>query len=66
MRQVKMAVIGAGVWGENHAMALSTYPLVELALICDLNADRATGLILATAPLGSPDQAGGTRLGSYC
>jgi predicted dehydrogenase len=39
-----MAVIGAGIWGENHAMALSTYPTVELAWICDLNAERAKRL----------------------
>jgi predicted dehydrogenase len=39
-----MAVIGAGIWGENHAMALSTYPIVELAWICDLNAERAKRL----------------------
>jgi len=44
VRQVKMAVIGAGIWGENHAMALSTYPTVELAWICDLNAERAERL----------------------
>jgi predicted dehydrogenase len=41
VQQVKMAVIGAGIWGENHAMALSTYPVVDLACICDLNAERA-------------------------
>ena len=44
MRRVKMAVIGAGIWGENHAMAFSTYPIVELAWICDLNAERARRL----------------------
>ena len=44
MRRVKMAVIGAGIWGENHAMAFSTYPIVELAWICDLNPERARRL----------------------
>lgn len=44
MRRVKMAVIGAGIWGENHAVALATYPLVELLYICDLNPDRARHL----------------------
>jgi predicted dehydrogenase len=39
-----MAVIGAGIWGENHAVALSTYPIVELVYICDLNAERAQRL----------------------
>ena len=44
MRRVKMGVIGAGIWGENHAVALSTYAPVELAWICDLNAERARRL----------------------
>ncbi|MEK6215711.1 MAG: Gfo/Idh/MocA family oxidoreductase, partial [Boseongicola sp.] len=42
--QVKMAVVGAGVWGENHAMAYANYPLVDLVYICDLDADRAKAL----------------------
>jgi predicted dehydrogenase len=44
VRRVKMGVIGAGIWGENHAMALSTYPIVELAYICDLDAAKAKRL----------------------
>ena len=44
MERVRMAVIGAGIWGENHAMALSTYPIVDLACICDLDARRAKAL----------------------
>ncbi len=44
MRRVKMAVIGAGIWGENHAMAFATYPVVELGWICDLDAGRARRL----------------------
>jgi len=44
MNRVKMAVIGAGIWGENHAVALSTHPIVDLVSICDLNADRARTL----------------------
>src|SRR5882724_2020763 len=44
MKRVKMAVIGAGIWGENHAVALSTHPAVELVSICDLNGERARGL----------------------
>jgi predicted dehydrogenase len=44
VKRVKMAVIGAGIWGENHAMAYSTYPIVDLAYICDLNAERARQL----------------------
>jgi len=44
MKRVKMAVIGAGIWGENHAVALSTHPAVELVSICDLNGERAKKL----------------------
>jgi predicted dehydrogenase len=44
VRRVKMAVIGAGIWGENHAMAFATYPVVELGWICDLDAGRARRL----------------------
>ena len=44
MRRVNMAVIGAGIWGENHAVALSTHPIVDLKLICDLDAGRAKAL----------------------
>jgi predicted dehydrogenase len=44
VRRVKMAVIGAGIWGENHATALSTYPVVDLLYICDLNPERARRL----------------------
>lgn len=44
MNRVRMAVIGAGIWGENHAVALSTHPIVDLRLICDLNAERARTL----------------------
>jgi predicted dehydrogenase len=44
MERVRMAVIGAGIWGENHAVALSTYPIVDLVCICDLDARRAKAL----------------------
>ena len=42
--KVKLAVVGAGIWGENHAMAFAHYPLVDLACICDLDAGRAKAL----------------------
>jgi len=51
MKRVKMAVIGAGIWGENHAVALSTHPGVELVSICDLNGERARAL----ADIAHPD-----------
>jgi predicted dehydrogenase len=41
---VKMAVVGAGIWGENHAMAFATYPIVDLVCICDLDGAKAKAL----------------------
>jgi predicted dehydrogenase len=38
---VKAAVIGVGLIGEQHAETFHDYPRSELALVCDLNADRA-------------------------
>ena len=44
MERVKMAVVGAGIWGENHAMAFATYPIVDLVCICDLDGAKAKAL----------------------
>jgi predicted dehydrogenase len=35
----KVAVVGLGIWGKNHALAYADYDRCELALVCD--ADRA-------------------------
>ncbi|WP_084640076.1 Gfo/Idh/MocA family protein [Kaistia adipata] len=43
-RRVKTGIIGAGIWGSNHALALSTHPQCELSLICDLDGARAKAL----------------------
>jgi len=40
-RIVPIAVIGAGIWGNNHALALTTHARARLELICDQDADRA-------------------------
>lgn len=44
MDKIKMAIIGAGVWGENHAAIYHEHPLVELTAICDLNITRAASV----------------------
>ena len=44
MERVKMAVVAAGIWGENHAMAFATYPIVDLVCICDLDGAKAKAL----------------------
>jgi HAD superfamily hydrolase (TIGR01509 family) len=41
IKPVKVAVVGAGIWGANHALALSSYAPAELTVICDLDESRA-------------------------
>jgi predicted dehydrogenase len=40
-RTVPVAIIGAGIWGNNHALALTGHPRTRLDVICDRDADRA-------------------------
>jgi predicted dehydrogenase len=44
MAKKRFALIGAGVFGEMHARAYSSYPGVEFAVVCDLNRDRAKAI----------------------
>jgi hypothetical protein len=39
--RVRVGVIGLGTWGENQALAYSDYHRCELAVVCDLDEDRA-------------------------
>lgn len=41
MDRVGFGVIGAGLFGENHALVYSRYPGVELVAVCDQNEARA-------------------------
>ena len=41
MDRVGFGVIGAGLFGENHALVYSRLPGVELVAVCDQNAERA-------------------------
>src|SRR5262245_303211 len=41
---VKIGIIGAGLWGTNHALALTTYPRSTVLLICDRDEGRARTL----------------------
>ena len=43
-RRVKVGIVGAGIWGGNHALALSTHPPCELTIICDRDEARAKQL----------------------
>jgi predicted dehydrogenase len=40
---VSLAIIGAGIWGTNHALALTTHPRARVALVCDRDEARARG-----------------------
>jgi predicted dehydrogenase len=42
---LRVAVIGAGYWGPNLARNFRSSPLWELAVICDLDRDRAARLV---------------------
>lgn len=53
MNEIKMAIIGAGTWGETHAAIYSEYTAVKLTGVCDI--DRARALRLA-ARYGIPDE----------
>lgn len=39
--EVKVGVVGLGIWGQNHPLVYSDYPRSELAVVCDLDEDRA-------------------------
>jgi len=41
LRKLRVAVIGTGFWGKNHARILSRLPTAELTCICDVNEKNA-------------------------
>lgn len=41
MKTVKMAIIGAGIWGANHARIYKAHPFAEVVAICDMNRAKA-------------------------
>lgn len=41
MEKLKMAIVGAGIWGENHARIYKAHPFVEIVAICDKNLKKA-------------------------
>ena len=43
-RPVKTGIIGAGLWGTNHALALTTHPRAHVVIICDRDEGRARAL----------------------
>ncbi|MDD3036229.1 MAG: Gfo/Idh/MocA family oxidoreductase, partial [Candidatus Saccharimonadaceae bacterium] len=41
---VRMAIVGAGTWGENHARIYQAHPMAEPVAICDQNMAKAQAL----------------------
>ena len=42
--RIKMAIVGAGIWGENHARIYQEHPLAEVNAVCDMNRSKAEAL----------------------
>jgi predicted dehydrogenase len=42
--QLRVGVVGLGIWGRNHAALYSNYPRSELAVVCDTDEGRARSL----------------------
>lgn len=42
--KLKMAVVGAGIWGENHIKIYLSHPFAEVVAVCDQNYDKAKAL----------------------
>jgi len=39
--KLKMAIVGTGIWGENHARIYQSHPFAEVVAICDMDYDKA-------------------------
>lgn len=44
MTTLRMGVIGAGLWGANHARVFTTLPETELVAVCDIDPERAEAM----------------------
>ncbi len=44
MNRLRVAVVGTGFWGKNHARVYKELPETELVAICDLNPERAKNI----------------------
>jgi len=44
VKTVRTGIIGAGIWGTNHALALTTHPGATVAIVCDRDESRARSL----------------------
>lgn len=44
MDKLKMAIVGAGIWGENHARIYKSHPFAEVTAICDMKREKAQAI----------------------
>jgi predicted dehydrogenase len=42
--KLKMAIVGAGIWGENHARIYQAHPFCEVTAVCDQDRHKAEAL----------------------
>ncbi len=42
--KIKTGIVGAGIWGSNHALALTTHDRCDVRMICDRDEQRARAL----------------------
>ena len=42
--KLKMAIVGAGIWGENHAKIYQAHPFADVVAVCDMNYERAKAM----------------------
>jgi predicted dehydrogenase len=42
--KLKMAIVGAGIWGENHAQIYRAHPFCEVVAICDEKKEKARAI----------------------
>jgi predicted dehydrogenase len=49
--KLKMAIVGAGIWGENHAKIYQAHPFCEVVAACDERKEKALAL---AAKMGIP------------
>jgi predicted dehydrogenase len=48
VRRLRVGIVGAGLWGANHARVFHTLPQTELVAVCDASRERAEAMGLAT------------------
>jgi predicted dehydrogenase len=44
MRKINCAIIGVGIWGENHIKVYKSHPKVDSLVICDMNEEKVKAM----------------------